>query len=520
MTTDLKLAVAYARVSTKEQERTGHTLPVQSKNMEEYAKNKGLKIVKEFVVAESASKRDRKYYQEMWKFLGQHKEIKHIIFEEIDRFTRNDKDKVDLVDKINQEGYIAHFVLEKLILDKETSPNDIFLFDILVAKAKNYSAALSQKVKKGQLGKLEKGGYPGGYPPFGYKKVKGDLFPEEPYASCVKKAFEIYAQQHVSLRRLAQMLNEMGFRTRADKKITKKFIHAVLNNPIYTGIILWNKNTFRGYHQPLIDKNCFNQVQKWLNRKNCAYWTRHNFTYRGLLRCGECGCTITGETHKGFVYYHCSFYRGCSQHKYTREETIEEQVLEVLKSLSLGERVAGIVKEKIIAKKEEEEGFKRMRIEDLKQQYQRMIDWIDRLYDDKMAGLIDEEMYRRKSQDYLRRKEEIATTLESYNNGELNTFELSLDVLDLANRAAEIYKRRTPEEKRLLLKILLLNASLKDKKVDFTLRNPFNYIVEYKKSENWSERRDSNPRPHGPKPCALNQLRHSPVPRAGLEPAR
>lgn len=65
MTIDLKLAVAYARVSTKDQERTGHTLPIQSKNMEDYALSKGLKIVKEFVVAESASKKDRKYYQKM-----------------------------------------------------------------------------------------------------------------------------------------------------------------------------------------------------------------------------------------------------------------------------------------------------------------------------------------------------------------------------------------------------------------------------------------------------------------------
>ena len=112
MTTDCNFAVAYARVSTKDQERTGHTLPMQSKNMLEYAQKKGLQIVKDFVVAESASKRDRTYYQEMWGYLGQHPEIKHIIFEEIDRFTRNDNDKVDLADRVNNDGYVAHFVME------------------------------------------------------------------------------------------------------------------------------------------------------------------------------------------------------------------------------------------------------------------------------------------------------------------------------------------------------------------------------------------------------------------------
>jgi site-specific DNA recombinase len=486
MIQDLKLAVAYARVSTKDQERTGHTLPIQSKNMQEYAQSKGLKIVKEFVVAESASKKDRKYYQEMWGFLSQHKEIKHIIFEEIDRFTRNDKDKVDLLDKVNEAGYVSHFVSEKLTLDKETSPNDIFLFDILAAKAKNYSAALSQKVKKGQLGKLEKGGFPGGYPSFGYKKVNGDLVPEEPYASCVRKAFELYGRQYLDLKKLTKGLNEMGFRKRSDKRIAKSFIHSVLTNPIYCGIIPWDGKTFSGIHEPLIDKNCFNRVQDWLSRKNHNHQSKHDFAYRGLMRCGECGCAITGETHKGFVYYHCSYYRGCSQHKYTREEIIEEQILEILRSLHLGEKAAEIVREKIIDKKEEEEGFKKIRVEDLKQQYQRMVNWVDKLYDDKVAGLIDEEMYLRKSQDYLKRKEEITTTLESYNNGELNTFELSLNVLDLADRAVEIYKRRNPEEKRMLLNLLLSNAVLKDKKLDLSLKIPFNYVMEYKKTANWS----------------------------------
>jgi len=260
MTSDLNFAVAYARVSTKDQERTGHTLPMQSKNMQEYADKKGLKIIKEFVVAESASKRDRIYYQQMWVFLGQHPEIKHILFEEIDRFTRNDKDKVDLLDHINNSGYVGHFVQEKLTLDKETSPNDIFLFDILAAKAKNYSQALSQKVKKGQQGKLEKGGYPGGNAPFGYKKVNGALGPDEPHATCVKKAFALYDEEHEPLEKIAKRLNSMGYRRRSNKKFTKVFVHSMLTNPIYTGVISWKGTTYQGNQDRLVDQRRFNRV--------------------------------------------------------------------------------------------------------------------------------------------------------------------------------------------------------------------------------------------------------------------
>ena len=73
------------------------------------------------------------------------------------------------------------------------------------------------------------------------------------------------------------------------------------------------------------------------------------------------------------------------------------------------------------------------------------------------------------------------------------TFELSLNVLELVNKASEIYKRRTPEEKQMLLKVLVSNATLKDKEIDATLRVPFNYIVEYNKTNNKSGIADSNP---------------------------
>ena len=495
MTTDCNFAVAYARVSTKDQERTGHTLPMQSKNMQEYAQKRGLQIVKEFVVAESASKRDRVFYQEMWDFLEQHPEIKHIIFEEIDRFTRNDKDKVDLSDRVNNDGYVAHFVMEKLMLDKETSPNDIFLFDILAAKAKNYSQALSQKVKKGQMGKLLNGGYPAGQSPFGYTKVNSELVPDKLEALCVKKAFALCDEDHLPLSAIAKRLNAMGFRRRSHKKFSKAYLDYMLKNPIYSGVITWMGKTYQGTHEPLVNRRRFHRVGQWVTRKGTYHWGIHTFTYRGFLQCGECGGAITAEIQKGFIYYHCTHYHKCSQRPYTREETLEEQFYEILTQLHLKEKSAEVVKTGILANREEEYGFQKTRVEQLKEQYQHLIEWIDKIYDDKMAGLIDEEMYKRKTADYQKRKDELTETVADYTNGNVPNFEFSLNILELADRAADIYKRRTSEEKQMLLKILLSNALLKDKKVDATLRTPFDSIVKYNKTDNVSGWADSNRRP-------------------------
>ncbi len=46
--------VIYARVSSKEQEQEGYSIPAQLKLLKEYAHIKGLKIVKEFIDVETA----------------------------------------------------------------------------------------------------------------------------------------------------------------------------------------------------------------------------------------------------------------------------------------------------------------------------------------------------------------------------------------------------------------------------------------------------------------------------------
>jgi hypothetical protein len=52
-----------------------------------------------------------------------------------------------------------------------------------------------------------------------------------------------------------------------------------------------------------------------------------------------------------------------------------------------------------------------------------------------------------------------------------------LNILDLATRAKEIYEKRSPEERRLLLSHLFLNLVLKDKKVLYTLKKPVEVLV-------------------------------------------
>ena len=59
----------YGRVSSKEQEKEGFSIPAQLKLLDQYAQTQGLKIVREFVDAETAKRTGRTGFDEMIKFL-------------------------------------------------------------------------------------------------------------------------------------------------------------------------------------------------------------------------------------------------------------------------------------------------------------------------------------------------------------------------------------------------------------------------------------------------------------------
>lgn len=95
----MEQAIIWARVSTKEQSEEGYSLDAQVKMLLDYATKHNLKVVKKFIVPESASgKQERKKFQEMLQYLQNNPKIKHVLFEKVDRATRNFKDSVKLND--------------------------------------------------------------------------------------------------------------------------------------------------------------------------------------------------------------------------------------------------------------------------------------------------------------------------------------------------------------------------------------------------------------------------------------
>ncbi|HEV2962700.1 MAG TPA: recombinase family protein, partial [Candidatus Angelobacter sp.] len=229
MTMTLKQGVLYARVSSREQEREGFSIPAQLKLLREYALKHNIKIVREFIDVETAKNPGRKEFGEMVRFFEKHPNCRLVVVEKTDRLYRNFRDSVTLEDL----GIEIHLPKEGQIISKDSKSQAKLMHGFQLLIARNYIENLREEVKKGMKEKAAQGIYPG-RPPFGYRnnKIEHTIEVHPDNAEVARRIFELYATGNCSLAELRQMI-----RTETGKIINKSHIHAgILRNPFYVGL--------------------------------------------------------------------------------------------------------------------------------------------------------------------------------------------------------------------------------------------------------------------------------------------
>ena len=204
-------AVLYARVSSKEQEKEGFSIPAQQKYLHAYAADKGFTVVREFVDVETAKQAGRKHFNFMLGFLKENPDVRIILVEKTDRLYRNIKDWVTLdVDSLNLE---VHLAKENAILSKDSRSSEKFMHGIKVLMAKNFVDNLSEETRKGMNEKVAQGGYPH-YAPVGYSNdpVSRSIVVHKEEARFIRKLLEWYATGEYSLADLRKRCVAVGFK--------------------------------------------------------------------------------------------------------------------------------------------------------------------------------------------------------------------------------------------------------------------------------------------------------------------
>lgn len=537
-------AVILARVSSKAQEDEGYSLDSQVKLLQSYCETKNLRVVKVFKIAETASKeQSRKVFHELLEHI-QANGIFHLVVEKTDRLTRNMRDAVAIDDWLQSDkDRMLHAVKESLMLHKESKSDVKFMWNIHLAVANKYTNNLREEAMKGWAEKLAQGWLPA-VPPPGYITIaqngKRIHVPDPNTKKLVRKAFELYLDPSHSIASVAERLKAMGLVTRKGRPYAKSKIQKMLTNPFYIGINRFNGKDYPGAQKPLITKSLFQAVQEKLSNKRPMKQFAHNPVFKNMMYCQDCSGTITWEKH-GEVYYGACQRRSdaCMGKKYIREDKADEQIRAMLEKLVCpSKKMMQWVLDTMRSRELENVTNREEVISALQSKIARLERMEETLYDDKLAGLISPEKYLTKRQQLIQEKNDLSDQLDRLDESSALQAEYGMTLLELSQKAAEIYPNKTIEQKRLILseifhsitasgdtlsvkltklaeviaeKVVETNDMLNGPKGDEReLENDQNNGGETKKTNlqneirsSWLGRRDSNPRMLGPKPSAL-----------------
>lgn len=474
-------AVLFCRVSSREQEDEGYSLPSQEKLLREYASKKNFAIEKVFTVSESASgKSQRKAFREMMNYVNTNN-IKIIICEKTDRFTRNLKDAVTIYKWLDiEEQRQLHLVKDSLILHKNSRSQEKLNLDMRVVFAKNYVDNLSEEVKKGQKGKIENGWSPQGNAPTGYKNTKAhgkSIHVPDDNAHFITKMFELFATGNYSVNYLAEEMYSLGFRSKQGYKMNGNNIHRILTKYFYCGKFVWNGQVYQGNHEPLISVELFHTVQKLLKRKRPPKYSKHNFLFKNMLFCKECTGTVTWEKHKGIIYGHCNHYRPCTQKTWVKDHEVDTQLSSALELLQIkSPRIREWIYKGLCEKHGDTIEFQEKATTDIKSSINILTTKLDNLIDMRANGEIDKDQY-------LRKKQEAELEIEKYKNS-INNIEknlgkysqLNLKVYQISQTAKEKYETLKPDQKRLLLQEIYETLALNEGRVEREYTNKYKVL--------------------------------------------
>lgn len=320
-----KTAVIYARVSTVRQADEGISIDSQIEQGRHCAAELQADVVKVFRDdGISGRTANRPAFQSAIRFCADNG-IDFFIIWNTSRFARNKLDAASHKKLLEEVGTKVVYV--SVNIDNETDEGwfSESIFEII---DEHYSRQISRDTQRSMLKNARDGFWNGGRPPYGYQAIpvgqRKRLVIRDEEAVVVQEMFRMFFAG-LGCKSIAMNLNDRGLHYRNGQTWSKAHVAAVLKNPSYAGLTIFNRRDrnkgerpesewiMTKSHTALISEEDADRARSIFKQRapEREKGSPHSsFVFTGLLRCGECGSAMQTESATGrskvYHYYNCS----------------------------------------------------------------------------------------------------------------------------------------------------------------------------------------------------------------------
>ena len=329
----------YARVSTTHQEKED-TVKSQIMAIETQLTKKNIKVFPEHIYIDegfSGSTLIRPALDKLRDGILAYQYEKVFIYDP-DRLARNYVHQVILIEEFEKHNCNVEFIRHPM----GKTPDEHLLLQMQGVIAEYEREKISERTRRGRMHKMLQGEIVNGHQNYGYKYFSKSgsvlahykIVKEE--AEIIRKIFDWYTTEKISLRGIAKRLNEAGITTARGNIWRASGLHQLLKNTMYTGTGYAHKikcvlpkekplqKIYRKYSKTrqetrpreewipfscpaIIDEETFELARERFehNKQFSARKTKKKYLLTGLIKCPGCGRNMfaNGRTIKYYCFY-------------------------------------------------------------------------------------------------------------------------------------------------------------------------------------------------------------------------